>query len=35
VVGRQQDYVVEHYEALRKFFADAAEAQDAMLLYLN
>ncbi len=30
-----KDYVVEHYEALRRFFAEAAEAQDAMLLYLN
>jgi Domain of unknown function (DUF1877) len=30
-----KDYVVEHYEALRAFFAAAARSGDAMILYLN
>jgi len=30
-----KDYIVGNYETLQKFFADAAAANDAMLLYLN
>jgi hypothetical protein len=33
--GEGKQYIVEHYEALRQFFADAAAAGDAMILYLN
>lgn len=30
-----QAFIVQHYEALRAFFAEAARAGDAMVLYLN
>jgi len=30
-----KDYVLGYYEALRKFFEDAARSQDAMIVYLN
>jgi hypothetical protein len=30
-----RDYILQHYDALRAFFSDAARSGDAIILYLN
>jgi hypothetical protein len=33
--AEERDYISQHYLALVKFFKDAADANDAMIVYLN